>query len=190
MRHSDDTRELDARSLLGLAHPLRIELLERLTREGPATATRLAAALGESSGATSYHLRILARHGFIVDDREHTAAGRERWWRAAADSIHVRGYELLNDDATRAATKLLVGEVQRRAHARLLRWIDQSTAWPKAWQEASTDSVYTVSLDSNRAASLRDELHAVLVRYRDLPTDPDAREVEIHVNLFPTGDPP
>lgn len=190
MTAADDTRELDVHALLGLAHPLRIGLLDRLTRIGPATATMLADALGESSGSTSYHLRILARHGFIVEDREHPRSGRERWWRAAAGGIHLRGYDLLNDDATRSATRLLVGEVQRRARDRLRRWFDESTAWPKAWQEASTDSVYAIQLDADRAAALRDELHAVLVRYHDLPAEPDAREVEVHLNLFPTGDPP
>ena len=37
-----------------------------LRREGPATATTLAERLGESSGATSYHLRSLARAGFVT----------------------------------------------------------------------------------------------------------------------------
>jgi len=38
-----------------LAHPLRLRMLESLT-DGPATAPMLARELGESSGATSYHL--------------------------------------------------------------------------------------------------------------------------------------
>ena len=48
---------------------------------GPATASQLAEKLGESSGATSYHLRQLAAHGFIEDAPEH-GKGRERWWKA------------------------------------------------------------------------------------------------------------
>ena len=35
---------------------------------GPTTATALAPRLGLNTGATSYHLRQLAQHGFIVDD--------------------------------------------------------------------------------------------------------------------------
>jgi len=60
-------------------------MLESL-REGPSTATRLAAELGESSGATSYHLRILARAGLIEDDER--GNGRERWWRKT-ETVYV-----------------------------------------------------------------------------------------------------
>jgi DNA-binding transcriptional ArsR family regulator len=70
----------DVRSLRALAHPLRVELLEHLRFEGPATASALARRLGESSGATSYHLRQLAKHGFIEED-ERPTHGLERWWR-------------------------------------------------------------------------------------------------------------
>jgi len=69
----------DIRSLRALAHPLRVELLDLLRFEGPSTASALARRVGESSGATSYHLRQLARHGFIEED-ERPAQGRERWW--------------------------------------------------------------------------------------------------------------
>ena len=58
---------LDAGSLRGLAHPVRLRMLGLLRTEGPATATRLAARLGLNSGATSYHLRQLATHGFVVE---------------------------------------------------------------------------------------------------------------------------
>lgn len=60
-------RKLDAHSLRGLAHPLRIRLLGDLRLHGPATASQLAERLGESSGATSYHLRQLAAYGFVED---------------------------------------------------------------------------------------------------------------------------
>ena len=63
-------RVIDAASLKALAHPLRVELFDRLAMLGPATASQLADALGESSGATSYHLRQLARHAFIEEDPE------------------------------------------------------------------------------------------------------------------------
>src|SRR6201991_5338172 len=74
--------ELDARTLRGLAHPLRVRILGLLRELGPATATTLAERLGQSTGATSYHLRILAQYGFVEDDPERNV-GRERWWKAA-----------------------------------------------------------------------------------------------------------
>src|SRR6476660_9635055 len=62
-----------------MAHPLRLQILGLLV-EGPSTASRLGRRLGESSGSMSYHLRMLARAGAVVED---AALGnrRERWWR-------------------------------------------------------------------------------------------------------------
>jgi DNA-binding transcriptional ArsR family regulator len=82
-----EPRELtDPATLKALAHPLRRQILRQLDREGPATSTTLARALGENTGATSYHLRQLAEHGFVVDvpDKGH---GRERWWRAQRQDL-------------------------------------------------------------------------------------------------------
>jgi hypothetical protein len=58
-----------------LAHPLRLELLDLLRFEGPATATLMARRVGESS----YHLRQLARYGYIEETP--CQGGRERWRR-------------------------------------------------------------------------------------------------------------
>src|SRR6266581_1484347 len=77
---------LDARSLKGLAHPIRLRLRTELANHGPATATQLAARIGESSGSTSYHLRQLAAYGFIVDDGT-LGNGRERYWRAVHRAV-------------------------------------------------------------------------------------------------------
>src|SRR5690625_6384631 len=68
----------DAETLKAYAHPLRIKMYDYLLTHGSATATQLAQELGENTGQTSYHLRILARHGLVEDDPEVTARGRER----------------------------------------------------------------------------------------------------------------
>ncbi len=54
--------------LKALTHPTRLRMLGLLRIDGPATATTLAQRLGLNTGATSYHLRQLAQHGFVVDD--------------------------------------------------------------------------------------------------------------------------
>ena len=64
----------DPAALRALAHPLRGKLLAALRIDGPATASMLARRYGESSGATSYHLRQLARYGFVEDDASRAAA--------------------------------------------------------------------------------------------------------------------
>src|SRR3954462_8891924 len=77
--------------LRALTHPVRLRMLGILRTEGPTTATALANRLGLNTGATSYHLRQLAQHGFIVDD-EARGNGRERWWRVPPASTRT-GWE-------------------------------------------------------------------------------------------------
>src|SRR5699024_4333591 len=72
-------RLTDARSMRALAHPLRIELFERLAIEGEATASELAPLVGSTPSDCSCHLRTLAEAGFIERVRGHT--GRHRPWR-------------------------------------------------------------------------------------------------------------
>ena len=70
----------DLGTLRALAHPRRQAILQRLSVHGPATSATLARALGWNTGATSYHLRELARYG-LVEELPERAHGRERWWR-------------------------------------------------------------------------------------------------------------
>jgi predicted ArsR family transcriptional regulator len=70
----------DLDTLKALAHPRRQAILQRLSVQGPATSASLARDLGWNTGATSYHLRELARYG-LVEELPERAHGRERWWR-------------------------------------------------------------------------------------------------------------
>ena len=82
---------LDARSLRGLAHPLRMRLLSALRRGGPATASQLAEKLGESSGATSYHLRQLAAHpAALIHSAAHGTSQLARELVSAYGEDHLR----------------------------------------------------------------------------------------------------
>src|SRR6476659_4931957 len=74
--------------LRALSHPTRLRMLMLLRLEGPATATSLAQRLTLNTGATSYHLRQLAEHGFIEEDAERGDA-RDRWWKASHESTHT-----------------------------------------------------------------------------------------------------
>ncbi|MEJ3655993.1 helix-turn-helix domain-containing protein [Actinomycetes bacterium KLBMP 9759] len=99
MADQREPRELtDAAAIRALRHPLRQRILRRLHREGPATATSLARALGENTGATSYHLRQLAEHGFVQDDPEHASGGRERWWRAPRQDLRFPPRSRMSDE--------------------------------------------------------------------------------------------
>src|SRR5579862_6154386 len=72
----------DPHMMRALAHQARIAIWLHLGLHGPATATECAEVAGLSPSACSYHLRTLARYGFIEEDRASAANGRERPWRA------------------------------------------------------------------------------------------------------------
>src|SRR4051812_47516978 len=76
----------DVETLRAFAHPLRMRLLGLLRLDGPATASELARRVDESSGSTSYHLRQLARYGFVVEDAEQPSRRERRWAAAAAQT--------------------------------------------------------------------------------------------------------
>ncbi|WP_405844901.1 winged helix-turn-helix domain-containing protein [Streptomyces sp. NBC_01518] len=63
----------DLAALKALAQPRHQRMLQHLTLHGPTTSATLARALGLNTGSTSYHLRELARYGFV----EETGAGAE-----------------------------------------------------------------------------------------------------------------
>src|SRR3954471_15007892 len=73
----------DPGALRALAHTGRYAILEKLPSDGPATATECAEVAGLSPSACSYHLRLLAKHGFVEPDESRDSDGRERVWRAA-----------------------------------------------------------------------------------------------------------
>ena len=73
----------DPSRIRALAHPLRLELLEFIGDVGEATATQCAEHTGESVANCSFHLRTLAKAGFIDPA---PSRGREKPWRAAARS--------------------------------------------------------------------------------------------------------
>src|SRR3954467_10413411 len=74
----------DPRALRAVAHPVRLELIGLLRREGPLTATAAGALIGESPANCSFHLRQLAKYGLV--EEAGGGRGRERPWRGAAVS--------------------------------------------------------------------------------------------------------
>lgn len=179
---------LDATTLRALAHPLRVRLIGRLRMYGPATATRLAHDLGESSGATSYHLRELAKFGLVAEDEERNR-GRERWWRAVHRSTY---FDLTMDEDTRATGGEYLRSVARVYSERLLHFADNieysADIYGADWADAFTLSDWHLRLTVEQAQQLHQELNQLLDRYRDLPEKPGARRIVSQLQLFPMPD--
>ena len=79
----------DPRAMRAVAHPVRIALLEVLGTEGPLTATQAGELIGESPTTCSFHLRQLAKYGFIEEVAG--VAGRKRPWRLVHTGLTLLG---------------------------------------------------------------------------------------------------
>lgn len=183
-------RAMDLSALKALAHPLRVQLVDELSAYGPATASALADRLGESSGATSYHLRQLEKHGFVREDATR-GTGRERWWERVPQSINVE-LERDADPAERAASELVLGEWQRSRERRTREFLTHGAEDLGAeWTKASTVTTTNFPLTKEQSSQLVAELSAVLEKYRDRyrgQRTEGARPFQIQVDVFPLID--
>ena len=179
-----DVKRLDSGSLKALAHPLRMRLLGSLRRDGPATASALGRRLGESSGATSYHLRQLERHGFVEEDTAR-GDGRDRWWRST--HRHTVWDATQFDDDPGAREALDVFARQRLAgHAALVEtWLATRTDWSPAWREAAGEDDYLLRLDVAQLAAMTAELRATVERYARTPASPEAENIAVLLYALP-----
>jgi len=186
-----EMRTLDMTSLKALAHPLRVRIFDTLSTYGPATASGLADRLGESSGATSYHLRQLEKHGFVREDRSKGSA-RERWWERTPGGVSVVPTEYPPSSAERAATDLVTREWQVSRDAFVNEFIAHgSDRLEKHWFEASTLDTSNLRLSSEQFRDLVLELQAVTERYSVIGRKrgvPGTRPVQIQLNAFPILD--
>lgn len=178
-----------AQSLRGLAHPLRVRLLGLLREHGPATATRLAELTGQSSGATSYHLRQLAAYGFVEEDQPQ-GTGRERWWRAS-HSMTVVEAELARQAPADAEAYLRAVAL---AYAdRVERWLGEAPLLPPEWDHASTLSDWALRLTAAEAQELIERVEEVVETFRrdtagiEHPADAERVVCQIQVMPFVRG---
>jgi len=189
-RPTEGIRVLDMTSLKALAHPLRVQIVDTLTTYGAHTASGLAARLGESSGATSYHLRQLEKHGFVIEDQSRGSA-RERWWMRTPDGISVMPIEYPPGPAERSAAELVTREWQVNRDALLGEFIAHGSELEQRWYEASTLNTLNLRLTSDQLAALVAEIETITERYAaDHKKEgvPGTRPVQIQFNAFPVMD--
>lgn len=153
-----------------------MRLLELLQQDGPATATHLARRLDQSSGVTSYYLRILAEHGFIAEDTERGNA-RDRWWRPPYRNMGFT-FRMPEDPGDAEIVELAeqyVRIVAEGYYRQMITYIDSMAAHreelpSKPWQFG--DSALRLSTEEARA--LVDAI-TLVDPYRRQPGDPDPR---------------
>lgn len=175
----------DPTALKALSHPVRLRMLGLLRADGPATASSLAARLGLNSGATSYHLRQLHQHGFVVDDPER-GNGRERWWRAAHQATRARSAAGTPDEREAAdAFAQTIGVVHTE---QLQRALEELPTVPPQWRAATTTSDWGLRLTPTRARELMLAVSALVDGWEEDAEDAEGAELyvlQLHTFLRP-----
>ena len=184
-------KPLGMEALRALAHPLRVQIMNELSDFGPLTASGLAARLGESSGATSYHLRQLAKH-HIIREVEGKGSARERWWEISPGGVTIGSPETLETPAGREATELVTREWQLNNERRLSAFMRYGLdRFGMDWRESATLSTAHVKLTSEQLKAFGEEyqdlLATLMAKYRGQET-PGARRTQIQFNAFPLID--
>lgn len=141
----------DARTLRAMAHPVREKLFYELFARGSARVTDLAQALDLPVNQVSFHLRTMAKYGFIAEAPGEAKDRRERVWQPAS--------QLGFDPAPELITRHHV-ESARRANHRL---VDAFFVGAQKGPRASRD--VSLQLTDEEFDQLTDELTALLMRW-------------------------
>ncbi|MFJ4045485.1 ArsR/SmtB family transcription factor [Microbacterium sp. NPDC089987] len=181
-------RTLEPSALKALAHPLRVRIYDLLSERGPQTASSLAALIGETSGATSYHLRALAAHDLIREVPERGTA-RERWWDRPRGRITMPGPAEAMSPSNRAAAQIVTTEFLRLRHQTLMDYINRpDSEQPEGWKDAGLIMTTMLDITPEQMAELRQELTAVVdaavERYRGQESLPGTRRVSLRAEVF------
>ena len=182
----------DARTLKALAHPVRVSLIEALVLGGPMTATQVGEQIGESPTTCSFHLRQLAKYGFV--EEAGGGKGRARPWRMTSIGFSIA----VPDDQPEAelAGTAVAHMFRERQLDRYRTWLETKASYPAPWRRAAFDSDYILYLTPEELGELSEELHAGLYeRMHERLTDPSKRPpgslpVEVQLFSYPIGAPP
>ncbi|RII11982.1 Helix-turn-helix domain protein [Streptomyces sp. YIM 130001] len=177
----------DLAALKALAHPRRQRVFEYLSLHGPATSAVLARVLGLNTGATSYHLRELARYGF-VEETQGAGGRRERWWRVVPGDRRFPPRSRQSPEM-----RHVMDELNHHAYARDLELFEQlqRDAGDGPWADAFPYSRGSVRLTLPELREFFEEYIALLDRYKrpESETPDGARTLLTRFLAFPGPEP-
>jgi predicted transcriptional regulator len=167
----------DPKAIRALAHPVRWALLEALGQAGTLTATQASEMLGESPANCAFHLRTLAKYGFV--EEAGGGRGRERPWRQSYDGMSWR--TRTDDPQASQAAEMLDQVWLDRSLTRARRGLTQMARWPKGLEDslgATTSRLYVTPAEADEVYT---EISAVFERLAGMRNrfvnrkDPDLR---------------
>jgi DNA-binding transcriptional ArsR family regulator len=161
----------DPQALRALAHPVRLALLEALAHHGPLTATEAAERVGESPSNCSFHLRQLAKYGFV--EEAEGGKGRRRPWRAK--TLGTTFTDVHEDTETALAAGALGRVISDRLLARARAGLEQARLMPDEWRAVTGTNDMTLYVTPEEMRELDDKILAHLWEFRDRIADPEKR---------------
>jgi DNA-binding transcriptional ArsR family regulator len=184
-------RDLDIVALKALAHPLRVEIFDALSTYGSFTASGLAERLSESSGATSYHLRQLEKHGFVreVDGK---GTSRERWWERTPGSVNLGSNAATETPAGRSAANMIFRQLHTNEDRLLNDYVERAhDELTEEWRDAGGVSTYNTRLTSEQLQVFVAEINVLVEKYVTPFKNqvvPGSRPVHVVLQAFPVLD--
>lgn len=181
-----EVRRLDSGALRALAHPLRVDIYDIINQFGPQTASTLAERLDESTGATSYHLRALAKHD-LIREAPGLGHGRERWWERVPGPVEMGVPDARRTPAGRAATQVVLSEFYRRRNEQLQEFLKSGMRSDSDVMTALLTTA-TVRMTDEQFEALASEVQEVIdaaaFRYRD-QQGPGVRPFTVRADIYP-----
>ena len=176
----------DAKEIRALAHPVRVAMLDLLRREGTLTATEAADLLDESPANCSFHLRTLAKYGYVEEAPGGT--GRQRPWRRADLGL---SYALEQPSPeVGAAARELDQHFRDQRQREVDVWEATWQSYPQEWRDAAFNFNGLTYLTAAEMAELNEQMIALIDRYRDRLDDPSRRPPDAHpVSITAGGHP-
>jgi predicted ArsR family transcriptional regulator len=161
-----------------MAHPVRLQLVERLGRRGTARAADLADDMGIPANSVSYHLRILARGGVIAEAPEAARDRRDRVWKLSQSSYYAQPSEEDTQDPERKDSYQAASTALGLA---ALDWIrDAFVRHPAKGKGPGKGRMMSTSLhiSHGQAEELGLALHELVDHYREMNRDAEGRDLE------------
>src|SRR4051812_32208987 len=161
----------DPRAMRAMAHPVRLTLMMALNDAGTLTATEAAERVGESPSNCSFHLRQLAKYGFV--EEAPGGKGRERPWRAVEVGFSVS--DVHEDPEIALAGGTLARVVKDYWLERARVGLDRRPYLPEEWKKSTGFDEMTLYVTPEEMRAVNEEILEILFRYRDRIADPAKR---------------
>jgi len=169
--HENVRKLSDARELRALAHPVRMALYEVLALHDSLTATQASKLVGGSPSSVAYHLRTLAKYGYVEETNDGT--GRERPWRRS--HIGFSFSENTDDPETNAAAQALSRQLFKRWLERRAEYQRTRDQWPERVREAVGNWNKVLFGTVEEFDELQDAFNRLFAKYQDRIARPELR---------------